>query len=194
MLNSVHNLNSLNQNSYRLIRAKSFIQNNYDVITFSSAPKKPMGLIEKIMRSKKTHEIFRLAEENAILFRMAYGCILATTLRPLVIMGVPGAKKDDKKYAAVKSIASGLVSLAMAAVLFIPLEHSIRNLGKLALEKGAKTSGFPYKYLSKEYDSFQYIMNMGAGFLAAPLDSYLVFKLVPPVIKKLFPKKEEKKS
>ena len=173
---------------------------SFEKISFRSSSNIANGLIDKIMRNKITHKVFELAENNSLLFRMAYGCVLSVALRPLVIMAIPGAKKDDKKYAAVKSIASGIVSLLMAAVLFIPLEYSIRRLGKSALENVGKPGEFPYKYIPhnpkecQKYDAFQYVMNMGAGFLVAPLDAYLVFKLVPPVVDKLFPKKQEKQA
>ena len=196
MININHSLQQYSKNSsiknlpQLTDQSRGVLPNNNFNPTFG----KYSDLTSNLLCNKMIQKFLKLAEENFTLFEVGVGCIIALTLRPLAIMAVPGTKKEDKKYAAVKSMASGIASIILASVLFIPLALSIKKLGKEALKNAARNNKFPYRYNSEEYRAFQYIMNTGASLLAAPLDTFLVVKFIPPLVDKIFPEKQCKKQ
>lgn len=135
------------------------------------------------------------ANKNASWFEACMVLGLATTIRPVSIMGMP-AKKDDKQYAAAKSIATGIIGFAVAALIYLPLAAVMKKSGEAAkklLETNAGKGIFP-AIGTKAYDSFNFIINYGSKFIVGPLDAMLLFKLIPPIMHKVFPERYKKKG
>ncbi len=71
--------------------------------------------------------------------------VLATTLRPLAIMSLPGKKdKDDKIYASGHAIASGLIGFGFTSLLMYPLDKAAKLIkegdSKIIAERFAKVT------------------------------------------------------
>lgn len=218
---------------------------------------------EAVLKNGLFHSILNLAERNASLFDASFLLVIATTLRPVSVMAVPGAEIEDKKYAAVKAITSGLISFALACIIYIPLGRFMQRFGNRAkiadeankllseamkatsksgqmakaneaaetlLQSGhffkpeqiekvfkhatkaltektpeatikaaqqglnelTKVAKFPYRLGSKEYDSFNYMLNYGSKFLIGPFTAFMLFKSIPPMMKKVFPDRHKK--
>jgi len=147
---------------------------------------------ENFLKNKGLHNFLKLAENNASMFEEIITFILGAFLRPAAILAVPGAKKEDKEYPAVKSIASAIISFGLTALVYIPLARHIRKLGTTAVKNASKSGSFPYKEGTTQFDSFNYLVNYGSIFIVAPLQTILLFKAIPPLMNKLFPKENKK--
>lgn len=136
----------------------------------------------KELLKKGFFESLKLADKNAALFKAVAGAIIAVFLRPIGIFAVPGAKKEDKQYAAVKSGVSAIIGTTLFATIFYPLGKKIENLAK-----NHEIAKFPFKFGSKSYDIFNYLATMGTHFLIVPFSAFIVVKAVQEVVDFLFP-------
>ena len=77
-----------------------------------------------IEKSKTTQKILRFADSNPSLFNSTVVFGMATILRPSAILFLSGKQDDakkDSKYSAARSIATGIVDLTFATLIFLPL-------------------------------------------------------------------------
>lgn len=105
--------------------------------------------------STKVQNILKKAEDTPIIFSALFSLILTGIFRPASIMVLPGQKKnkDDKKYAAAHSVASGVIGYCISLLIFAPLGHAIKSIGNN-----------PEKYLGKKITD-DYLGNSGKEFL-----------------------------
>jgi hypothetical protein len=155
-----------------------------DAVSFTGVEQLAQKVPDAVHRSGILHKILRLAGDNPTFFEVAFATTIMTTLRPITILAVPGAKKEDKQYAAVKAVCSATAALALTALLYIPLGAVMKRLGK--------SPAFPFKEGTEAFKAFNHYLNYGSKFLIAPLEAMLLFKLIPPIMHKVFP--ERKKS
>lgn len=173
------------------------IQNNYrgksgqNRVAFRSlATKFADAIPESLLKSKKIHSFFKLAEKNASLFDVTTALLMGVTLGAGGILASPFRKKDERQYMASQLIMNCVVSFLLPLVIYLPMAKAISKLGDKAVQNCTKKGVFPYKKGSKEYDSFNYLVNYGSRFIIAPLQSFLIIKGITPTFKKLFEKKE----
>ena len=151
--------------------------------------------------------ICKLAGNNPALAEAVIGTIFASALRPVTIMAVPGAKKEDKEYAAGKAFISGLLYLTTSIALYTPIAFAISKLSHDGISRFAKsktgqkivkTCILPFAEKSKETKAFKFITKYGMSFPIGAMDAFILFKLIPPVVSKLFkhnkPNPENKKE
>jgi len=107
---------------------------------------------------------------------------------------------DDRKYAAAKSMATGVVSFILTAAMYLPLAKHLERLGGKPVEKLGKAAvkalqdpKFP-KFGTKAYDSFTYLVNYGSKLIVAPLDALALFAMIPIIINKVFPHKKKSQN
>jgi len=141
--------------------------------------------------SNFSKKIIGMASSNPALVEAAFVLGLSTTLRPASIMVVPGPPKDDRKYAAAKSIATGIVGFAFTAAVFIPIAAATKNLGKLAKDNLLIKTGFP-EAGSARYKVIEYLTTYASKFIVAPLEAMALFAMVPPIVHKFLDKKDKK--
>ena len=146
---------------------------------------------EKWFAGNFAKKVIDTAVENAALLEAGVALGLATTLRPASIMVVPGPPKDDRKYAAAKSIATGIVGFAFTAAVFIPIAAATKNLGKLAKDNLLIKTGFP-EVGSARYKVIEYLTTYASKFIVAPLEAMALFAMVPPIVHKFLDKKDKK--
>jgi hypothetical protein len=183
------------KNNFQLNYKQTEIKKNQgrSNLNFSGFPEYLANKVpEGFLKNKNLHNFLKLAENNASMFEEIITFILGAFLRPAAILTVPGAKKEDKRYPAVKSIASAIISFGLTALVYIPLARHIRKLGTTAVKNASKSGSFPYKDGTEQFAAFNYLVNYGSIFIVAPLQTILLFKAIPPLMNKLFPKKDNK--
>lgn len=166
---------------------------NSDKVRFTGLSKKFINN-EKFLNlliSEKTNKIINYAEKNPSMFNFITGAILATTFRPVAILIVPGAKKEDKQYAAAKSAISALVSIIMQGIIYIPLANSIEKLGKTV--KDRPEVNFP-KINTPEFKAFNFLFNIGISALLTPITMGITFKALGAFMNKFFPAIQNSKN
>ena len=132
-----------------------------------------------------------MAEKNASLFDVSFALIMGTTLGAGGILASPFNKKEDKQYMASQLIMNCAVSFALALAVYLPLSKAMARLGQNALKAASQKGNFPYKAGTKEYDSYNYLVNYGSRFIIAPIQAFLIIKGITPLFKKLFNKNEQ---
>ncbi|MEW5822482.1 MAG: hypothetical protein AB1782_19970 [Cyanobacteriota bacterium] len=154
-----------------------------------------LKLADKIPQSfyqgKLLNYIATQAKNYPGLFEALTALGVTCSIRPVTIMVVPGAKVEDRQYAAVKSIASGLVGYAMSYVAFKPLGDIISKLGNGAYDNILKKP-FPFKAGTAQFNTFSFIINYGSKFLLAIPMAMATFKMIPWLMNKVFPDRKKK--
>lgn len=156
------------------------------------------------VQSIYTNSLFKkgleFAANNGTLFVATASLALSTVARPLAIMATPDTDKENKKYACAKSLASSAAGYLVMLAASMPIAKAMKNidsnpskyLGKQTIknlqsgEKNIKTSG-KFKFATQ-------LFKLGLGFIVAVPKSILTCALIPPFMKKFFPKKNEKKN
>lgn len=127
------------------------------------------------------------ANDSQPVFNALFSILLTCILRPASIMALPGDKKnkDDKKYAAAHSVASGIIAYLMALAIFNPLSGGMRKVAKNS-QKFIKNKA---SYLLKDKKAMDivstYVKMLPETFLAAPR-AMLTVALIPPILKYVF--------
>lgn len=132
----------------------------------------------------------------------AIGVSLASSLflRPLAIQMAPDVEKENKKYAGVNSIASGVSRFLMVEAIALPIENAIKNIDKNpdkflkketidTLKNGAKSL-----VESKDYKFITQVLKLGVNFLTAIPKSMLTIALIPVIMDKIINKKNKSKE
>lgn len=140
---------------------------------------------------KTLNYIADLAKNYPGLFEALAALGVTCTIRPVSIMALPGAKTEDKQYAAVKSIASGLVGYGLSLALYKPIGDVMKKLGKGELNHLLKKP-FPYKTGSAQFDTFSFVVNYGSKFILALPTAVATFKAIPWLMNKIFPNRKKK--
>lgn len=154
---------------------------------FSGMPEKlAQSVPDALLKSKSIHGFCKMAEKNASLFDVSFALIMGATIGTGGIMALPKQKKEDRQYMSTLLILNCLATFLLSLALYIPLSKSIAKLGQNALKNASTKGGFPYKEGSKEYDSYNYIINYGSRFILAPLQALMIVKGITPIYKKLF--------
>lgn len=128
----------------------------------------------------------------------AAGVSLASSLflRPFAIQMAPTVEKENKKYAGVNSIASGISRFLMVEAIALPIENAIKNIDKNpdkflkketidTLKNGAKSL-----VESKDYKFATQVLKLGVNFITAIPKSMLTIALIPVIMDKIINKKK----
>lgn len=154
----------------------------------ANLPVKKTPFTDKLLKNKLVQKLFNLASLNPHAFNLTIMAVMAILLRPATILIVPGAKKEDKQYAAGKSVVSSVISTMTQLALCIPLAKSIEKLAKEA-ESKPHLSNFP-KIKTPKFDAFNYLVNNGFAIILTVVSSIVMAKAVAKIMNKILPKKE----
>lgn len=138
--------------------------------------------------------------EHGTTFVAATTLAMAVGVRPIAINLTPNVKKENKQYATTNSIASGLIKFGMVEAIALPIENAVKKIDKnpekYLSEKTIKSLQGNAKTLaeSKNYKFATQLMKMGTNFITAIPKAMLTVALIPVIMKKLFPQKQEKKD
>lgn len=155
-------------------------------------PDKNSRFIDAVLKNKFAQKyIFNFAGMNPHVFNL---CALAFTnilLRPVSILAVPGAKDEDKKYAAAKSIIGSTLLTVGELVVCIPIAKNIKKLAIEAKEK-PNISKFP-KIDTPRFKAYNYLVNNAVGLILTTIFmSFLTVKLTAKIMNKLLADKKNK--
>jgi hypothetical protein len=161
-------------------------------------PKAPSKLFKPIIATCE------FVDKNPALAEAAIGTLFASILRPTTILAMPGAKKEDKEYAASKAFISGFLGLGLNFLCLVPVAIATRAVAKQGFKKLLKTANgekifeeikpvFDKKDKQKS-EAFSFLTKYAASFVVAIIDTMILFKLIHPVAQKLFGHKHESKQ
>lgn len=141
-----------------------------------------------------------LAANQGTLFSTGVSLAMSTLVRPLAILAAPKTDKENKQYACAKSISSSLINfgviLAASTPVAIAMSKIDTNPQKYLKEATIKTLKGAEQHLthSKKYSFASQLFKLGLGFVIAAPKSILSSNLIPPIMSKLFPNHNLKKS
>lgn len=178
-----------------------FSPKKQDSVSFSgsSAPKK--GFWGKFGDNPKVQKFFKskgflnfLDKSNNIAWMESLFVLgISTTIKPISLLAVPGAKEEDKKYAATKAFLGGLVDFAIATAFIKPITNKLYDFGE-KVKKNPKIITDKVTYLKNEdkMKNFRKILEYAPKFMLVPVRSALTIALIPPTLKYLFPEEAKK--
>ena len=199
--NEQQNLNK-NKSANVTFTGGFFSTKNQDSINFSSAPKAPKkGFWERIGEKESVKKFFRDpkfhkfldASNNLAVMESIFVLAISTTIKPVTIMALPGAKEEDKKYAATKAFLGGVVDYCLITVLVKPFTKKVEALGK-RIKEHPEIIKEKVKYLRDEgnFKTFSKVVGYAPKILLIPVRSALTIALIPPTLKYIFPEEGKK--
>lgn len=156
--------------------------------------------VQAIYNSKILKKGLEFAADNSALFVATTSLVLSTAARPLAILSTPKTDKENKKYAAAKSLASSAVGYLVMLAAATPLAKSIKkidkNPSKYLKSETIKTlqAGEQNLLKSKKYGFATQLFKLGLGFLIAVPKSILTCALIPSFMEKIFKKDNSARS
>jgi len=104
-----------------------------------------------INRSKGTQKFLRAVSDSPSVMGTVSSFVVASTIRPTLILGIT-PDKDDAKYGAASSISSALVELVGGYAILKPMTNAINESSKKLYEKKG-TAFFHNKEMLRRYKS-----------------------------------------
>lgn len=151
------------------------------------------NIANRIAKSGTIQKTLRLADSNPALFQSVSVFALSTTLRPAAILAIPTNSEKAKKdslYSASRSIATGLVDLGFALMVFIPLNKAI----DVATRKLFSSNEGFYSRNKEACSAWKSIANRGAKVALLPIVAYLNFKYVKNIADIISKRKNDKQN
>ena len=153
-----------------------------------------------LLNNKTVLKGLELISEHGSSFVAVTTLAMATGVRPIAINSTPKVKKENKQYATTNSIASGIIKFGIVEAIALPIENAVKKIDKnpekylnektiKALQGNAKTL-----VESPNYKFATQTLKMSTGLLTAIPKAMLTVALIPPIMNKLFPKKQEEKK
>lgn len=151
-----------------------------------------------ILNNKILLKSLETVANHGATFVAATSFLMAVGVRPAAIALSPKVDKENKQYAMTNSIASGLIKFGMVEAVAIPIENAIKKIDKNPEKflnnqtiKNFKTSSGAITN-SKDYRVMTQILKQGSGILTTFPKSMLTIALIPLIMDKLFPYKNDK--
>lgn len=145
-------------------------------------------IIDKLLNNKLAKSLFKIANKNPFAFTIAAMLTACIAMRPATIMLLPGENKEDKKYAAGKSIISSVIANSIRLIFIIPLGMAIHRLGQKAIENPCFK--FP-KLKTPKFDALKYLITNSAGFVLSLASAALMVKAIGKIMAKLVPENKQ---
>lgn len=149
--------------------------------------------VQPIYNNKFFKKGLEFASDNGALFVATTSLVLSTIARPIAIMSTPNTDKENRKYAAAKSLASSAVGYGLMLITSLPLAKSVKNINKNPSKylkaETIKTleAGKPLEKSSK-YKFATQLFKLGLGFIVAVPKSIMTCAMIPTVMEKIFGK------
>ncbi len=82
------------------------------------------------INSKGMTGLLRLVNENEAKFEGIITVFLAGMLKPLCVLAMPGAEKEDKQMAATKNFVSAVIGFGLSCLILTPVSKSVKKVTK----------------------------------------------------------------
>ena len=151
---------------------------------------------EKLSSSNMFKKFLIMAADSQAVFNAFFAIGLTCILRPASIMALPTDKKnkDDKKYAAAHSIASGVIGYLISLAIFKPISDAVlkvkENPAKYITKLGTKFN----KNNKPIMDAASTYLNMLPEAIFAPPRAVVTIALIPIILKHVFGWEKKKKE
>lgn len=141
------------------------------------------------------NKFLELADGNSIAFGATFALVLTGVFRPAAIMSLPGDKKnkDDSKYAAAHSIASGVIGFIVSSVVSKPISDAIKKvIDKPQIYIRGKNGKLDYNmaayYASdlKANSAVKHWVTRSVDIVTAIPKAFITIALIPPILKYVF--------
>lgn len=141
------------------------------------------------------NKFLELADGNSIAFGALFALVLTGIFRPAAIMALPGDKKnkDDSKYAAAHSIASGVIGFIVSSVVSKPISDAIKKvIDKPQIYIRCKNGKLDYNmaayYASdlKANSAVKHWVTRSVDIVTAIPKAFITIALIPPILKYVF--------
>ncbi len=155
--------------------------------------------VQSIYNSNIVKRGLKFAADNGALFA-ATATLVFSAIRPAIILATPGTDKKNKQYAGTKSVASTLIGYLLMFGASKPIAKAVKNIDenpqKYLTAEAIKNLKAGEKTLaaSKKYAFATQLFKLGLGFIIAAPKAILTCALIPPIMSKLFPQKEDNKQ
>lgn len=157
-------------------------------VSFTANSPAKTNLIDKVLKNKIFKSMCKFAGKNPHAFNLLSLAFVGILLRPPSIMAVPGAKKEDKEYAATKSVV-GSSTVAISQLLFIiPLASVLDNIRK---EITKNNHGLNNPKM-RRFEAFNYLVNNGVGLILTLLFMPFVVKSTNSIATKMLERTSSK--
>lgn len=147
----------------------------------------------KLYTNPKFRKLLEFIADQQLVFGAAFALLLTCILRPASIILMPGKKnKDDQKYAAAHSIASGVIGFAISTLLFLPVGNALKKFKENPKKFITNKNSY---LLNKDAEStaIKYIDRLPDIITAIP-KGILTVALIPPILKYVFGLEKKKGS
>lgn len=165
-----------------------------------------LGLLENnntfkgVYNSKILKKGLEFAADNGALFGAATTLALSSAARPLAILMTPDTDKENKKAAAAKSIASGVIGFFVTMLATKPVAKAVDKIAmnpenfisQKAIKNLSDSTGEIAK--SKTFQAAAQTIKLGTGLLVSAPKAMLTAAVTPFVIEKLFDKEDKKQK
>lgn len=145
---------------------------------------------KSIFKNESFKKFLKKAESSQAVFGALFAISLTCVFRPAAIMALPGDKKhkDDKKYAAAHSIASGIIGYLFSLAIFSPISDAMKKIEKNPKEFASKKNPNGLKYLEngKILNNAKTWVNMLPETILAAPRAVVTVALIPPILKYVF--------
>ncbi len=187
-------------------------------LLIASKMKKNTGggdIFTKLASSKRFNHLVNFAEENEAQIKAVLALGMAGMLKPICVLAMPGAEKEDKQFTATKNAISAFMGFLLSCAILNPisagvnefLKHPEEYLGKdndlvnrFAEDKKEvfKTQTFKERWFStykmNESGAFKTTYKNALGLFVAPAKAALTIALMPLVLKFLFGDRAKKEN
>lgn len=130
------------------------------------------------------------AADNQVVFSAGFALLLTGLFRPVTICALPGKKnKDDKKYAAANSIASGVIGFVMAFIFANPVAEAVKKIKdnpKTFMPKNFKALTAKTKDAEALKSTVVHYLNQLPDILISSPKAIITIAILPPILKHIF--------
>lgn len=85
------------------------------------------GIAEKLAKSKTFHKMARKSDENEAVIKALIALGLAGVLKPICVLAMPGAEKEDKQFTATKNCLSAVIGYLLSCAIFNPISRGVNE-------------------------------------------------------------------
>ena len=145
--------------------------------------------------SKNVQKALLMVKENEALFENIITIVLAGLLKPICVLAMPGAEKEDKQVAATKNFVAAVVGFVISTIILTPISKSVGKVTK-NLHKYIKDPEYvklidPKNLDSEAADAFSTFYKKAADLVITPTKAAITIGLTPYLLDFLF--KDRKK-
>lgn len=170
------------KNEKLLIETKNLVKSAVELYPAVENP-------DKARYSNKFFKNFlKMAADKQAVFSALFAIALTCIMRPAAIMALPGDKKhkDDKKYAAAHSIASGVIGYLFSLAIFSPISDAMKKIEKEPEKYIEKNAKLKYLESGKSLRIAKTFIGMAPEIILAAPRAVMTIAIIPPILKYVF--------